>query len=66
MKIQEKIANYITDMGIRQASIVSKTGISANRVSAIVNCKTKMSVDEYELFCRALKKDPGDFITLED
>lgn len=66
MNVQKRIAEYIVNSGIRQSFIVGKTGLSPNRVSAILNCKSKMSADEYELFCIALNKKPSEFIKSEE
>lgn len=66
MNVQRRIAEYVINTGIRQSFIVGKTGLSPNRVSAILNCKSKMSADEYELFCKALNKLPGEFIRAEE
>lgn len=66
MNVQKRIAEYVTNTGIKQSFIVGKTGLSPNRVSAILNCKSKMSADEYELFCRALNMTPGEFIKSQE
>lgn len=66
MNVQSRIADYVNNSGIRQSFIVNKTGISRNRVSAILNCKTKMSADECELFCKALNKMPSEFMNVDE
>lgn len=66
MNVQGRIAQYISDNGIRQSFIVEKTGLSKNIVSAILNLNRKMSADEYELIVRALNKTPNDFMMIED
>ena len=66
MNVQKKVADYVANTGIRQSFIVGKTGLTPNRISAILNCKSKMSVDEFELFCKALNKNPSEFITIEE
>lgn len=66
MTIQNKVAKYVADNGIKQTFISDKTGLDKNVVSGILTSKRKMSVDEFELFCRALKVLPGDFINMEE
>lgn len=66
MEVQERIASYIADNGIKQAFIVEKTGYSKDIVSAILNSRRKMSADEYEKFCIALNREPNDFMCLKE
>lgn len=66
MNVQERVAEYIQNNGIMQKFIVEKTGLSAAKVSNILNLNQKMTADDLELFCKALKKEPGDFIKIED
>lgn len=65
MSVQDKVAQYITDNGIKQAFICQQTGISKNALSAMLNSQRKMSVSEFEQICRALKARPGLFIDEE-
>ena len=65
MNVQERIAQYIQDNGIMQGFISEKTGISKPKISQILNLKRKMSADEFELFCIALKKEPNDFMNVK-
>lgn len=66
MNVQEKIAEYVQNNGIMQKFIAEKTGLSPVKVSNILNLNQKMTADEFELFCKALRKQPGDFISVED
>lgn len=66
MNVQEKIAAYVQNNGIMQKFIAEKTGLSPVKVSNILNLNQKMTADEFELFCKALRKQPGDFISVED
>lgn len=66
MNTQKRIAAYISDNGIKQSFIVEKTGLDKNVVSGILTSKRKMSADEFGLFCRALNKQPNDFMLIED
>lgn len=62
MVVQTRIAEYIKHMGITQAAICRKTGMSPKRVSVILTLKGKMTADEYEKICRAIEKTPNDFM----
>lgn len=66
MNVQQRVAAYVQNNGIMQKFIAEKTGLSPVKVSQILNLNQKMTADEFELFCKALNKQPGDFITLED
>lgn len=66
MNVQQKVAEYVQSNGIMQKFIAEKTGLSPVKVSNILNLNQKMTADEFELFCRALKKQPNDFIVIED
>ena len=66
MSVQSRIAQYVSDNGIKQSFIVEKTGLSKNIISAILNLDRKMSADEYELIVKALNKTPNDFMMTEE
>lgn len=66
MDVQEKVAQYVQNFGIKQSFISEKTGLSPAKVSMILNKNQKMTADELVLFCRALQKNPNDFVDLED
>jgi len=66
MNVQQRVAEYVRSNGIMQKFIVEKTGLSPVKVSNILNLNQRMTADELELFCRALKKQPGDFIQIEE
>lgn len=66
MKVQERVAEYVRDHGIRSSFIAEKTGMSKVIVSRIFGLKREMSADEFELFCNALNKQPNDFINIGD
>lgn len=66
MNVQERVAEYVQNNGIMQKFIADKTGLSQVKVSNILNLNQKMTADELEMFCRALKKEPGEFIKMED
>lgn len=66
MNVQARIAQYVSDNGIKQTFIADKTGLSKNAISAILTLNRKMSADEYEKICRALNKTPNDFMLIEE
>jgi plasmid maintenance system antidote protein VapI len=65
MNVQAKIAEYVQNNGIMQRFIAEQTGLSDVIVSNIINLKRKMTADEFVLFCKALNKQPNDFIVEE-
>ena len=65
MNVQERVAEYVQNSGIMQKFIAEKTGLSTVKVSNILNLNQKMTADDLELFCRALKKQPSDFMDIE-
>ena len=66
MTVQSRISEYVERMGITQASICKKTGIRADTLSLIFANKRKMRADEFELICKALEKQPNDFMLVEE
>lgn len=62
MNVQARVAEYIKRLGIKQAEISRKTDIKQKRLSGIMNCSLKMTADEYEKICKAIEKEPNDFM----
>lgn len=62
MVVQKRVAQYINDLGIKQIAICEKTGISPTVMSAILTNRRKMTADEFELICKAIQKQPNDFM----
>lgn len=62
MIVQEKISNYIKDMGFRQSVLCEKTGIAKDAMAGILNGKRKLTVDEFEKLCIAINKNPNSFM----
>ena len=54
------IATYLKENGITQKFLCEKTGMTRNSINSALNNKRKLSVDEYEKICIALKV-PYDF-----
>ena len=54
METGMRIGQYLTDNGIKQTFITENTGLPAVVVSAMVNGKRKIRVDEYYKICKAL------------
>lgn len=65
MVVQQRVADYVKEMGIKQTTICEKTGIRIDTMSAMLNGKRKMSADEFEKICIALNKAPNDFMCLD-
>lgn len=66
MDTQARIAQYIADNGIKQSFICEKTGINKVRMSAILTSKSRMYADEFIKVCEALRKEPNDFMRLDE
>lgn len=62
MNLQAKIAEYVSSHGIRKTFIAEQSGITYYNVVTILNCKRKMTADEFVILCRVLHKDPNYFI----
>mgnify|MGYP002515610434 CR=1 FL=1 len=62
MNVQARGAEYIKRLGIKQAEVSRKTDIKPKRLSGIMNCSLKMTADEYEKICKAIEKEPNDFM----
>lgn len=62
MTVQKRVATYLLDNGITQAFVAEKAGITRKRMSDILTLKSKMKADEYEKICKALGKQPNDFM----
>lgn len=52
--VYERIADYLTDKGIKQAFLSRETGLSANAVSQILKGERKITIEEYISICTAL------------
>lgn len=64
MNMQDRIAEYIRDSGIKQTVICQKTGISKDAMSAMMSGKRRMTANEFESICIAIGKEPNDFAVL--
>lgn len=62
MATQGRVADYIREMGIKQSVIASKTGLSEQTVSTIMKGKRKMTIDDFVKICKAIGKEPNDFM----
>lgn len=65
MEVQERVAEYVRNAGIKQSFICEKTGIRADSMSAMMSGKRRMSADEYEKICIALERSPNDFMCVD-
>lgn len=66
MEVQNRVAEYIRKMGIKQTIICEKTGIRNDTLSQTFAGKRKMTADEFEKICVAIEKTPNDFMCLEE
>jgi len=62
MNVQAKIAEYVFSNGIKRSFIAEKTGYPYNTVRNILDCKKKMTAEEFITLCKVFNKDPGFFI----
>ena len=62
MVVQSKVAQYIEEQGIKQSWLAQKTGLTDNMISGILNGKRKMTADEFVRICKAIGKNPNDFM----
>lgn len=63
--VQKRLSDYIKQMGIKQSVIALKTGIDPVIISAIMTGRRKLTADEFEMICRAIERQPNDFMCLE-
>jgi len=62
MVVQSKVAQYLEEQGIKQSWLAQKTGLTDNMISGILNGKRKMTADEFVRICKAIGKNPNDFM----
>lgn len=61
--MEKKIKNYLEENGISQSFISRVTGISQTKLNLSLNGHRRMTFEEYELICGALKVNPAKFLT---
>ena len=61
MTINARISEYLIGKGIKQAYIAKRTGMSAKKVSSMLNDKRKISAGEFLDLCEVLNVDPKIF-----
>ena len=52
--VRERVVSFIRENGIKQSFICEKTGMKPQAVSAIMNLKRNIEVDEYCSICSAI------------
>lgn len=62
MVVQSKVAQYLEEHGIKQSWLAQETGLTDNMISGILNGKRKMTADEFVRICKAIGKNPNDFM----
>ena len=60
--VGQRIKAYLTANGIKQVFLVEKTGISSQKLIAILSGKRKLEVMDYYRICQALNVDMLTFI----
>ncbi len=64
MEIHKKIKEYIGDNMDLKNSIIKKTGISDDTLSAILNGEKPLYADEFRSICLALNVSPEIFMVI--
>lgn len=54
MAIAPAIRDYLQDHGIKQAFIAEKCGWSRQKTSCIINGKSKMTAEDYQVLCKSI------------
>jgi len=62
MPVGEKIKKYLESQELSQIRLSEETGISAPKLNLTLNGKRKMTFEEYELICGALKVSTSTFL----
>lgn len=60
--IYQRIAEYLTEKGIKQSIVAEKAGLSRMAMSEALRGKRKIEVEEYAAICEALELPPEKFI----
>lgn len=59
--VAKKIKEYITDMGIKQAAIAKKVGMTDGQLSGILTGRYKLKADDFFKICEAIGVEPEKF-----
>lgn len=62
MNINEKLAEIVTERGLKQSFIAEKTGLKPDAVSRILTNKRSIQADEFLKICDLLDINPREFI----
>ena len=62
MSVQQNVAEYLHDKGIKKTFLSKKTGINQSRLSRILNGGLELKADELKAICHALDVSPSVFI----
>jgi transcriptional regulator with XRE-family HTH domain len=63
--VQTKLRDYVKANGIKQRHIAQATGLKEYLVSDIFCMRREMKADEFALICKAINRNPNEFITTE-
>lgn len=61
MSINIKIANIVSERGIKQTYIAEKTGWSNDKVSKLLRGALKLTAEDFLTLCSVLDLNPSDF-----
>lgn len=59
----EEIKRYLNDNGIKYSFLASELGLSLAVLGTMLNCKRKITIEEYSKICKVLKVDFDFFYT---
>jgi len=61
MRVNKDIKEYIEVNGLKLTFVAGRSNMTIDKLSRIVNCKTKLGIEEYESICNGLQVDPTYF-----
>lgn len=62
MDVGIRIRDYLTSQGIKQTWLSENTGIPLPKLNLSLNGKRRITIEEYQIICFALKVDVGTFL----
>ena len=61
MLMHEKLKGYITTQGLSQKIIAKNAGWTESKLSLMLSGRRRMTVDDYEVLCKAIAVSPARF-----
>lgn len=59
--MHERLRDYIDTVGISRKLVSENAGITESQLSLMLNGKRRISVDDFEILCKAMSVDPKRF-----